>query len=163
MATVYFIGDIHAGHKNICKFRTEFSSEEEHFQFVKENYHRVVTKRDTVFFMGDIAFSKERLDDVSKWIGEQKVLIAGNHCLDNLTMKELVNSFDKVYALKKYKEFWLSHAPIHPEELRGKCNIHGHVHYATLDDNRYFNTSLENINYAPINIETIREKIKGNI
>lgn len=163
MATVYFIGDIHAGHKNICKFRTQFASEEEHYEFVKENYHKVVTKRDTVFFMGDIAFSKERLDDVSKWVGEQKVLIAGNHCLDNLSMKDLVNAFDKVYALKKYKEFWLSHAPIHPKELRGKYNIHGHVHYATLDDNQYFNTSLENINYTPINIESIRAKIKGDI
>ena len=45
MATVWFIGDIHAGHKNICKFRTQFTSEEEHYEFVKENYHKVVTKR----------------------------------------------------------------------------------------------------------------------
>ena len=159
MATVWFIGDIHAGHKNVCKFRTQFTSEEEHYEFVKENYHKVVTKRDKVFFMGDIAFTKERLDDISKWTAEQKVLIVGNHCLDSLTMKDIVNAYDSVYGLLKWKEFWLSHCPLHPNELRGKKNIHGHVHFQSIPDSRYFNTSLENVNYTPINVEDIRKRL----
>lgn len=157
MATVWFIGDIHAGHKNICKFRTQFTTEQEHYDFVKDKYHSIVNKRDKVFFMGDTAFTQERLEDIGRWTAEQKVLIVGNHCTDNIAMKEIVNYFDSVYSLLKYKEFWLSHAPTHPEELRGKMNIHGHVHNATLQDARYFNTSLENINYTPINIEEIRK------
>jgi len=87
-----------------------------------------------------------------------KVSVTGN-CTDNIPMSEIVKHFDSVYSLKKYREFWLSHCPIHPAELRGKMNIHGHVHYATLDDKRYFNTSLENIDYKPINIEEIRKRI----
>lgn len=156
MANIWFISDIHAGHKNICKFRTQFRSEEEHYETVKENYHASVTKRDHVYFLGDVAFTKERLDDISKWSGEKKILIAGNHCTDHLSMKDLCNAFDDVYSLKRYKEFWLSHAPIHPKELRGKLNLHGHVHFATLDDKRYFNCCLENTNYAPISLESIR-------
>lgn len=159
MANVWFISDIHAGHKNIANFRKDFSSEEEHYEYVKRKYHEVVTKRDKVFFLGDIAFNKERLDDVATWTAERKVLICGNHDRDSLSMQELTNAFDEVYALKKYKEFWLSHAPIHPNELRGKYNLHGHVHYATLDDKRYFNCCLENTDYGPIDLNTVRKRL----
>lgn len=80
MANVWFLGDLHAGHKNIANFRKDFASEEDHYSFMKEEYHKVVTKRDLVFFMGDTAFTKERLEDISKWTGEKKVAILGNHC-----------------------------------------------------------------------------------
>lgn len=79
MANVWFISDIHGGHNNICKYRP-FESEEEHFNAIKENYHKVVTKRDKVFFLGDITFTQERLEDIGSWVGEQKVLVLGNHC-----------------------------------------------------------------------------------
>lgn len=126
MSAVYFLSDLHLGHKNICKFRPGFTSVEEHNALIKENYHKRVTKRDTVYFLGDVAFDAESLADVKTWAGAKKILIAGNHCLDHFSMKDLVEAYDEVYSLKKYKEFWLSHAPIHPDELRGKINIHGH-------------------------------------
>ena len=56
MANVLFIGDIHGGHKNICNFRSQFNSEKEHLEFIKHNYHKKVTKRDKVFFMGILLF-----------------------------------------------------------------------------------------------------------
>jgi hypothetical protein len=87
-----------------------------------------------------------------------RVWVTGN-CLDKLHMKDLVNVYDKIYSLYKYKEFWLSHCPIHPEELRGKKNIHGHTHYHNIDDSRYFNVSMENIEYKPVNIDEIRKHI----
>lgn len=160
MSNVWFIGDLHAGHKNIHKFRTQFESEEEHFQHMKQVYHSLVTKRDRVFFMGDTAFTKERLLDVGTWIGH-KTAILGNHCLEmECTIQDYVGVFDDVQGFMKYKEFWLSHAPIHPNELRGKTNLHGHVHCATIPDDRYFNCSLENINYRPISLHEIRQIIE---
>lgn len=159
MATVWFIGDIHAGHKNICKFRTQFTSEEEHYEFVKENYHKVVNKRDTVYMLGDMCFSHEALKEIKAWHG-RKILICGNHDLERgITMQDLCNAYDAVYSLFKYKDFWLSHCPLHPNELRGKKNIHGHVHFQSIPDSRYFNASLENINYTPINVEEIRKRL----
>lgn len=74
-------------------------------------------------------------------------------------MQDLCNAYDAVYSLFKYKDFWLSHCPLHPNELRGKKNIHGHVHFQSIPDSRYFNTSLENINYTPINVEEIRKRL----
>ena len=126
MSNVWFIGDIHGGHRNVHKFRKQFQSEEDHFQHVKDNFHKVVKKRDKVFFMGDTAFTLERLQDISTWVCGRKVLICGNHDTDHIPMKVLCEYFDEVYSLYKWHEFWLSHCPIHPDELRGKVNIHGH-------------------------------------
>ena len=159
MANVWMCADLHLGHKNIHKFRTQFESEGHHRNTVKENYHKVVTKRDKVFFLGDIAFNQECLEDVSTWVADKKVLVIGNHDLDNIPMKEIVKHFDEVYSLYKYKEFWLSHCPMHPAELRGKYNVHGHVHFNSVPDPRYLNVSLENIDYAPISLDDVRKRL----
>lgn len=159
MSNVLLYGDIHAGHKNIAVYRNQFRDEQDHFEHVEIEYHKRVTKRDKCIFTGDTVFTKERLAQISKWRG-QKVLILGNHDTDNLTIQELSGAFDKIYSLLKYKEFWLSHAPIHPNELRGKINIHGHVHNATIKDQNYFNTSLENTDFKPISLFEIRTIIQ---
>lgn len=159
MANVWFTSDLHLGHKNIAHYRNLFESEEHHRNVVKENYHKVVTKRDKVFFLGDIAFTQETLEDVGTWVAEKKVLIMGNHCTDHVSTKEIVKHFDEVYSLKKYKEFWLSHAPLHPQELRGKFNVHGHMHFDTVDDPRYLNVCLEHTDYTPINLNEVRKRL----
>lgn len=160
MSNVWFLGDLHAGHKNIHKFRTQFESEEEHFRTIRANYASVVTKRDKVFFLGDTAFTMERLQDIKSWLGE-KIEVLGNHSVEReLTTRDYLEVFDDVQGFMKYKEFWLSHAPIHPNELRGKTNLHGHTHSATIPDDRYFNCSLENINYRPISLHEIRQIIE---
>ena len=88
-----------------------------------------------------------------------KNLILGNH---DIQLRDWVY-FNKVVGFEKYKGTWLSHAPIHPAELRGKLNIHGHVHYATITtpsgvvDARYFNCSIENTNGRPIAHNVIME------
>lgn len=52
------------------------------------------------------------------------------------------------------KKFWLSHCPLHPEELRGRLNIHGHVHTNSVRDQRYINVSFE-MSKTPIPLEDI--------
>lgn len=156
MANVWFISDLHGGHKNICKFRDQFSSEEYHWNLVKENYHSAVTKRDQVYFLGDVCFTQERLNDLSSWTAEKKILILGNHCTEKIHIRELTKVFDDIHSLFKYKGMWLSHAPLHPDELRGKVNVHGHCHYHQVDDLRYLNVCLEHTEYKPISLESIK-------
>lgn len=163
MANVWFLSDLHLSHKNICKFRPIFESVEHHYQVIKDNYHKVITKRDKVFFLGDVAFSKESLEDVKTWVAEKKVLIVGNHDTDQHSMKDLCEVFDEVYSLYKYKGMWLSHAPIHPSELRGKLNLHGHTHYVNVDDPRYLNVSMEQIDFTPINLNEVRNRFNKQL
>lgn len=153
MSNVWFCSDLHFGHKNIQKFRKEVSSEEDNRQRISSEWTQAVTKRDIVFVLGDAAFT---MDTVSQFgvLPGKKFLIRGNH--DKLDTAVYLKYFDEVYGLLKYKEFWLSHAPIHPDELRGKRNLHGHVHYHTIqqelkgfpqlqDDPGYFNCCPENL------------------
>lgn len=140
--SVYFCSDLHFGHKNIQKFRTTCVSEEDNRQIIKDDWKDKVRKNDVVYILGDACFTMETVADFEILPG-RKILIRGNHDLLNTAV--YLKYFEGVYGLLKYKEFWLSHAPIHPDELRGKVNLHGHVHYATIPDNRYFNCCVENI------------------
>lgn len=159
MAEVYFYGDGHINHRNICKFRPQFSSVEEHNNTIIQNHKNVVTKRDKTFFTGDWVFDMDSLDIIAQMRGV-KHLVMGNH--DILT-PELWKVFDFVSGPVKYKEFWVTHIPVHPEELRGKFNIHGHVHGNPIKDNpMYINTSMECIDYRPISLQQIRKMIYGS-
>jgi calcineurin-like phosphoesterase family protein len=142
MANVWFTSDLHFGHKNIQKFRLEIDSIEQNEQRITLDWFSKVTKRDDVYILGDAAFTMDSLNLFSNLPG-RKFLVRGNH--DELDTQVYLKYFNDIYGLKKYKEFWLSHAPIHPNELRGKINLHGHVHYTSIDDDRYVNMSVENL------------------
>lgn len=159
MSIPYFIGDMHLGHRNVCKYRTQFATREMHDETLLINFNSIVRKRDHTYFLGDICFTPEALEMISTLNGS-KILILGNHDTQSGTpsMSDLCQVFSGgVHSLMKYKEFWLSHAPIHPSELRGKVNIHGHVHSNTVRDMRYFNASCENIRMTPISLYEIRK------
>lgn len=151
---VWFCSDLHFGHKNIHKFRQNIQSEEENRYSIIRDWHRLVTKRDSVYVLGDAAFTMETIDSFKSLPGK-KILIRGNHDLLNTSV--YLKYFADVYGIVKYKEFWLSHAPIHPDELRGNVNLHGHVHYESIRkpfdpvrdvkqelDPRYVNCCVEN-------------------
>lgn len=163
MANVWFTSDLHFGHKNIANFRKEVVSEEDNRARICWDWKDQVTKRDDVYVLGDAAFTIETLEEFGNLPG-RKFLIRGNH--DELNPNLYLTYFDDIFGLRRYKEFWLSHAPIHPNELRGKVNLHGHVHYASIDDNRYVNMSVENIwkmGYKSlISLDEVRTLIKGN-
>lgn len=161
MSTVRFISDLHLGHKAICKFagpyRNNCSTVEEHDAWIVQQWNSVVNKSDLVWVLGDVCFDKNSLPLLKQMKGN-KHLILGNH--DEFSISEYLICFNKVHGFIKYKEFWISHAPIHANELRGKLNIHGHVHMNSIQDSRYINVSVENLKGCPISIEEIREKIK---
>ena len=177
MTNVWFCSDLHVDHKAIAKYRLEVSSEAHNREVIKDSWGRLVTKRDKVFVLGDSAFSEEGIDWIGGLAGE-KILIRGNHC--DWPIRSYLRVFKEVYGLWKYKNFWLSHAPIHPQELRGKFNLHGHTHYQNIkqeyfnlngkivksneDDRRYLNCSVENIlrmkGEVLINLNEVRSYFK---
>lgn len=142
MANVWFTSDLHFGHKNIANFRKEVSSESDNRYRIMTDWRNLVTKRDDVYVLGDAAFTMDTLQEFYNLPG-RKFLVRGNH--DEFKDVVYYPHFENIYGLKKYKEFWLSHAPIHPDELRGKANLHGHVHYQSINDPRYMNMCVENL------------------
>lgn len=158
MKTLY-AADLHFGQGSVCKFRKQFSSPEEHDSVIYENIARKLCKRTTLYLLGDICFSTGSLKYIKGFreIADNVILIGGNHCTDNVTMKQLVDVFAQIHFYKNKHGFTLSHMPIHAEHLRNRLNVHGHLHDLVIDDSRYLSVSLEQINFEPISLDSIRD------
>lgn len=148
MSQVWFVSDLHLGHNRIIDFSgplRDGTNVVEHDHLLVQEWNRVVSKRDLVFVLGDVCMHKD-LGILSELRGNKR-LVRGNH--DNKNVREYLPYFEDIFGIIKYKGFWVSHAPIHPDELRGKCNIHGHVHGSSIrdafhqHDKRYFNVCWE--------------------
>lgn len=166
MTRVFVISDLHFGHTKIMEFSKgyrEGNTYLENMDIICKKWNNRVRKRDKVFVNGDICFDIS-LMPVFDELNGTKILIRGNH--DRFDTEEYLKYFKEVHGLYKYscKGFsaWLSHCPIHPQELRDKINIHGHVHqnHILLEngerDPRYFNACIENSDGAPTPMEWIK-------
>lgn len=170
MSVVWVTSDWHLGHRNVAKWRETFTDPaipaDEHDQTILARYREAVKPRDMVWFLGDIILHPDYLETVAQLPGLKK-LVLGNHDTDRLargvTTKDLVKVFAEVHGLVSYKRAWLSHAPIHPQELRGKVNIHGHTHINPIKgDARYIPVCLEDTNFRPIKFQDIMRDIRNN-
>lgn len=142
--STYFTSDPHLGHRNIAGFRSYVRDSAHNTEIFLEDYERTVRKNDVVYFLGDVAFDLESLDLLRRVRG-RKILIKGNHD-DSVPTRFHAEVFTEIHGMLKYKGFWLTHCPIHPNEMRGRLgNIHGHVHDATIDDERYLNVCVDNL------------------
>jgi calcineurin-like phosphoesterase family protein len=121
-------------------------------QFLDQWKKTIRNDRCVVYLLGDVAFSYETLD-LLKDLKGRKILVKGNHD-DYVTTKAQAEIFEDIHGIIKYKKMWLSHAPIHPAEMRGRIgNVHGHVHNATImrrnlfgytvPDPQYFNACVD--------------------
>lgn len=146
-----------------------FGRSERHDDYMMDMCLSGAGKRNTLFILGDMLFSSDsywRISEVCR--AYQSVhLILGNHDTEG-ERGELVKSLwvdDKltsVQSLVKYnRRAWLSHAPIHPDELRGLVNIHGHTHYHTVKDKRYLCVCPEQNNYQLVDLDEIKVKCGG--
>lgn len=156
----YFTSDWHLGHRVITKYRSQFKTIEEHDNAIFAEAEKL-TKRDIIFVIGDFLFDCDDfeyyLERISKLSCRIK-LIMGNHDSLKLYSQTIAKNIEIQLPLFTYKSFWISHCPIHPDELRNRIgNIHGHLHNATLDDNRYFDVGLDKNNFKFINWEDIKE------
>ena len=154
---IWIISDLHLGHNNILNFeRGEFSTIEEHDNFIINSINNRVVDYDTFVCLGDISvrnidpdYLKTQLDKIKC---KKKVLILGNH--DKMNLSVYRKYFDEVYAGPIYINRFviLSHEPVPVMDLNGEpyaINIHGHLHASKLDLETYINVSAKEVNYTP--------------
>ena len=158
----FLISDHHFGHENILTFKKndgtllrDFSSVKDMNEFMIYCWNRVVSPEDKVYHLGDFCFSNRHLSILDSLHGT-KVLIKGNH--DNLKMSQYMQYFKDVKAYHILDSIVLAHIPIHLESLnRWRGQVHGHTHANNMNDPKYFNVSVENVAYTPVDFEEIRE------
>lgn len=154
---VYAISDTHLGHDNVIKFRTQFSTIDEHDAFVFDKIMSQCNKRDSLYILGDVCLSNSSFHYVEKIAShvEHLHIVLGNHDMERKkspTLQDYMAICKGVYGMRKYKSLWLTHCPMHSSELHGRINVHGHTHDVNIDDRRYINVSCEAVDYVPINL-----------
>ena len=173
MTRLMITSDLHLGHKNIHKFRSDFACADDHHEFMFEQLAKNIQKRDSLFLLGDIAFDKYWLNKIKEIKCVKKTLIIGNHDTENgIKFSDFVGVYDDVHSLFAKRNIWFSHCPIHSDQFRGKIkNIHGHLHgklvlnqsnpifESTLKpDSRYINACVEHTDYAPISFADLMNR-----
>lgn len=155
----YIISDLHFGHPNIITYAKGLRgglNSEEHDRWLIEQINSKVTKHDLLYVLGDISMNSNNLHLMKKIRGN-KMLVRGNH--DIYATKRYLEYFSEVHGLLSYRGvFWMTHAPIHPDSLRGRFNLHGHVHQNSLEDDRYINCCVEVTYGVPQSLDELYEK-----
>jgi len=146
-------------------------------------WHNMVVKpEDHVYFLGDVTIrrggrqEKEEFKQLVRSMHGHKTLFLGNH--DHWpTQVYLEAGFEKVRATWRDQDGILySHIPVHPSSMgTAVANVHGHIHnnqsgafppvlskdlHGKLVWKPYVNVSVEVINYRPISLEDLKDKIK---
>ena len=163
MSELFLIGDTHWDHANILKFKRDdgtplrpFNSIHDMNMIMVENWNSVVNPKDKIYHMGDVAFTKTGLNFLKLCNGHKR-LVRGNHDLFKIT--EYLEFFEEVYGVRQIDGYWMTHVPMHIDSInRAKANIHGHLHYNIIDHPKYFNVSVERINYTPISFDLIKKQ-----
>lgn len=174
MPETFFISDTHWADKAVYKIRKRemrlaFKNAKDLDEHMIDSWNSVVGKRDTVFHLGDVLMDKAAFK-LLKRLNGKKILIKGNH--DEYKTDLYAKAFDDIHGIVRFKNYFLSHIPIHPNHIPGWCkqNIHGHIHDKLVVtttrrgklrvDDRYANVSVEHINFTPISIDELDDLVE---
>jgi calcineurin-like phosphoesterase family protein len=173
----YFTSDTHFGHKNIIKHCSRpWSNMEEQTDGLVQNWNSVVSKKDTVYHLGDFAmFRANAVEDRMKEYRSVRArlngkihLVKGNHDQMN---QEAYNCFTEVYdGMKEIKldgtKVTLCHYPMRSWNcsFHGAFHFFGHVHGRMERDNIGLScdvgVDVPDWKYTPVLWETLKEKLE---
>lgn len=169
----WVISDTHFSHAGILGFTDRRGNPVREFDDVShmnetmiDNWNRVVQDGDYVYHLGDVAFGGEdQLSKIMPRLKGKKSLVVGNH--DNIKRIAAAGVFRKIELWKMWKDFDLvmTHVPLHMAEVgnhyeKYNFNVHGHIHTDDSPTDRHVNVCVEKINYTPINLETLADRVK---
>jgi len=163
MGQVYVTSDPHFGSGAMAN-RRGFDTVQHHDDTIIGNILGTVPKRVKLFVLGDVGHDYKSLERLvegirAKHAQNRITLIPGNH--DTKSAAHYLNFFDEIRGPYKYRDWWISHFPIHPQEIfKAKGNIHGHIHVTSttgLLEFPYFNVNVDLNNYLPVDFGWIEE------
>ena len=177
MASIWFASDHHFGHANLLKFTSDdgayvrpgFRDVDHMNETMIANHNRVVGVADHAYFLGDVGFSRATLAAVLPRLNGKKRLILGNHDYsDRQMMRFYLEHFQKVMSWRYFTEpdcaLICTHCPLHESSFlgryKGSCNVHGPIHARRIDDPRYVNICVEQIDYTPVSYDWLLAKAR---
>jgi calcineurin-like phosphoesterase family protein len=167
MTKTWFASDLHLGHDNACKvFKRpdgsplrDFKDAEEMDEYIITEWNNLVDDKDRAYILGDCVINKKFLHKM-KLLKGRKVLTPGNHDIFDLS---LYDCEIRGYVVKPKHPFIASHIPIREDQIdRFGLHIHGHLHYKVVNDPRYINVSMEQIQFKPIEFSDLIARVEEN-
>ena len=125
-----------------------------------ERWNAVVRPCDKVYHLGDVVIARRSLETLSRLNGKKR-LVRGNH--DIFPTKDYLKYFDEIYGVRVLDGMILSHIPLSEGSItaRYRTNVHGHLHANDIPNPMYFNVSVEQINFAPIELPDLMAAIEA--
>lgn len=168
----WFTSDWHLGHRNIISLggRSQFSSIEEMNNAIIYNMLSVMKRKDSLYFLGDLAFNRDLILPTLKLFKEKQIKffwIVGNHDMKCKMEKfsDLCEKIELTHIFKKDKKtIHLSHFPMRlwHRSFDNTYHLYGHVHTFSKEkpmmDEPYgksMNVNLEFHNYMPYSFDEI--------
>lgn len=159
MSKMFVISDLHLGHEKLAKLRG-FVDSMEQIDHIISKWNSVVSKRDVVWILGDIALHKSFYVYLDSLNGIKKVVL-GNHDKPNM-IQELLKHVNCVCGSFEYKGMIFTHIPISITQLdRYSKNIHGHLHKDFIYNiPEYVNVCCEVIDYTPLEVSKLMKGLR---
>ena len=159
---IYFTSDTHFGHKRIIEFDQDpFSNIDERDNAILENHNSIVTEKDDVWHLGDVAFSTEKLDWYLSNAKGRIHLIRGNHD-DGVAWKNrqrFSSANEALYLRAEGRKIYLSHYALRVwrNSHHGSYHLFGHSHGNLPDLNRSMDVGVKPNKYTPVSLAKIIE------
>ena len=172
MSNLFVTSDLHFFHEGALRWAAAerpFANVEEMNEALVDNWNRVITKRDTVWVLGDVSFAKkwEATAAILDRLNGNKNLILGNHDL-HIPANVWLTKFRKVEPMRIVDNMIMTHIPVHTSQLefRWSHNVHGHLHNKRVMDDghhskvdiRYINVSVEQTELTPLAWEDMKKQ-----
>lgn len=163
----YLISDTHFFHSRLAfdfGLRTHFKSIEEMNETIFNNWNNTISDDDYIFFLGDFVIGHEQKYKTAQYIYDclngKKIFLKGNHDEHLKEYTKIPVMEDLLEIRYREKRILLNHEPIYKfdQDLMICGHIHNNEENGRLKPNM-FNVSVEMINYTPIHIDTIFEKV----
>ncbi|MBQ7504699.1 MAG: metallophosphoesterase family protein [Ruminococcus sp.] len=130
---IYYIADMHFGHKNVIGFDGRpFADVELMDEVIINNWNERVTNEDTVYVLGDAFFKgEERSIEIMKRLNGHKRLIQGNHDRVHGRLRfqwEAINEYEEITDGDHFVV--MSHYPMmfYKSQHYKAVMLYGHVH-----------------------------------
>lgn len=168
---LFFTADWHLNHSNIIKLcNRPYSSVDEMNQALIDNFNKVVSSKDTTYFIGDICFAKEQFLSVIPKLNGIKYFAEGNH--DKWWQSRSEFNLENVYFIPK--EFALhskknnklliilNHYPMRAWDAAhyGAYHLYGHVHNRLPNFGYSMDVGVDAQNYFPISLDEVVETFR---
>lgn len=169
---MWFISDFHFGHKNVIEYcNRPFKNVNDMNDALVRNFCNTVPEGGVCFILGDLWDPTF----LSRFANRRIILVLGNHDKPSKKRRIIQETIEKnqldvevyKYPILVNKYLWCSHEPMEGMSQNSPyINIHGHIHNNVFgpggsyrDGNRWFNVSVEQIDYKPIHIKEIIERM----